>query len=108
MKRILRTWRLTWEARRLDGPSYEAWRVFFFKKETAPASASIDAYGHLLKLNHNELTKIIHPKNPKPPHNTYTPDHERKTCQQGLMPGRHTNPSSTRNQETSHTPKPTK
>jgi hypothetical protein len=34
---------------------------FFFEKETAPASASIDAYGHLLKLNHNELTNIIHP-----------------------------------------------
>jgi hypothetical protein len=84
-------------------------RPFFFsEKETAPASASIDAYGHLLKLNHNELTKIIHPKNPKPPHNTYTPDHERKICQHGLMPGRHTNPSCTRNREPSHTPRPTK
>jgi hypothetical protein len=80
----------------------------FFEKEMAPASASIDAYDYLLKLIHNKLTKIIHLKNLKPPHNTYTPDYERKICQHGLMPGRHTNPSSTKNQETSHTPRPTK
>jgi hypothetical protein len=81
---------------------------FFFEKETAPASISIDAYGHLLKLIHNEFTKIIHPKKPEATTQHLHTDHERKTCQQGHMPGRHTNPSSTRNRETSHTPRPTK
>jgi hypothetical protein len=90
------------------GPAATVRSKIFFEKETAPASASIDVYGYLLKLNHNELTKIIYPKTPKPPHNTYTPDHERKTCQHGLIPGRHTNPSYTRNRETSHTPRLTK
>jgi hypothetical protein len=88
-----------------DINAYIYFLSFFFQKGDGPASAALHRY---INLIHNELIKIIHPKNPKLPHNTYTPDHERKTCQQGLIPGRHTKPSCTRNRKTSHTPRPTK
>jgi hypothetical protein len=45
-----------------------------------------DAYDLLYEIIRKSSTKSIHQDNPKPPLNTYNPDDERRSCQQGLVP----------------------
>jgi hypothetical protein len=74
--------------------------VLLFSKRRRSPSLCIDRCMRLFYyFISQKIDKDHTSKYPKPPRSTYSPDNERKTCQQSLVPGKHEEPSSTRNRK---------